>query len=162
MTYNGSTLTRYRNGIEAARTNISETVSPRTQTLQIGGSKYGEYFNGIIDEVRIYNRPLTLAEIQAYQQDGGTIPAFDFMVSNDGNKSVTAGSSVAKISVGLVFGNASAVNFSVSGLPSGATASFSQNSCNPDCSTILNITNSNRSGSWQLFNHHNSNGRRDG
>ena len=34
--------------------------------LWIGGNRpYGEYFQGLIDEVRIYNRALTAAEIQA-------------------------------------------------------------------------------------------------
>ena len=30
-----------------------------------GDSVWGEYLNGLIDEVRIYNRALTAAEIQA-------------------------------------------------------------------------------------------------
>ena len=33
--------------------------------LRIGGNAvFGEYFRGIIDEVRLYNRPLTAADIQ--------------------------------------------------------------------------------------------------
>ena len=34
--------------------------------LRIGGNNvWGEYFSGLIDEVRIYNRALTAAEVQA-------------------------------------------------------------------------------------------------
>jgi hypothetical protein len=34
--------------------------------LQIGGNTiYGSYYNGVIDEVRIYNRALTQAQIQS-------------------------------------------------------------------------------------------------
>ena len=70
LTYNGSTLTLYRNGVAVATSNVSGTLSPTTGTLQIGGSQYGEYFKGLIDEVRIYNRALSATEIQTiYQQD---------------------------------------------------------------------------------------------
>jgi hypothetical protein len=37
-----------------------------TQPLRIGGNSiWGEYFSGAIDEVRIYNRALSAAEIAA-------------------------------------------------------------------------------------------------
>jgi hypothetical protein len=67
--------------------------------------------------------------------------AFDFSLSNSGDKSVTAGSSVTNsISAALVSGSAQSVTFSASGLPSGATASFSQNSCSPSCSSTVTIS----------------------
>ena len=73
VTYNGSTLTLYRNGVAVATSNVSGTLSPTTGTLQIGASQFGEYFKGLIDEVRIYNRALSDTEIQAlYQQDSGS------------------------------------------------------------------------------------------
>ena len=69
LTYNGSVLTLYQNGVAVATTNVSGTLSSGTETLQIGGSKYGEYFKGLIDEVRIYSRALSNSEIQTlYQQ----------------------------------------------------------------------------------------------
>ena len=70
VTYNGSTLTLYRNGVAVATSTVSGTLSPTTGTLQIGASQFGEYFKGLIDEVRIYNRALSDTEIQTiYQQD---------------------------------------------------------------------------------------------
>jgi len=37
-----------------------------TNPLRIGGNSiWGEFFAGLIDEVRVYNRVLTAAEIQA-------------------------------------------------------------------------------------------------
>jgi parallel beta-helix repeat protein len=70
LTYNGATLTLYRNGIAVATSTISTTLSADTATLQIGGSQYGEYFKGFIDEVRVYNGALSSTEIQTiYQQE---------------------------------------------------------------------------------------------
>jgi hypothetical protein len=66
---------------------------------------------------------------------------FDFALSNTGNKSMTAGSSVTNmISAALVSGTAQPVTYAVVGLPSGATASFSAASCNPTCSSTLTIS----------------------
>jgi Chitobiase/beta-hexosaminidase C-terminal domain/Family of unknown function (DUF6298)/Putative collagen-binding domain of a collagenase len=66
--------------------------------------------------------------------------SFDFSLSNSGNKSVTAGSSVTNtISTALVSGSTQPVSYSVAGLPSGATASFSSASCSPTCSSTLTI-----------------------
>ena len=68
---------------------------------------------------------------------------FDFALNNSGNLSVVAGASVSNtISATLASGSTQAVSFSVSGLPSGATGSFSSASCSPSCSTVLNITTS--------------------
>src|SRR5262249_7268326 len=73
VTYNGSTLTFYRDGVAVTTSTVSGSLSPTTGTLQIGGSQFGEYFKGLIDEVRIYNRALNDKEIQTvYQQDSAT------------------------------------------------------------------------------------------
>src|SRR5262249_59219127 len=67
-------------------------------------------------------------------------PPFSFSLSNSGDKSVIAGSSVTNsISATLASGNGQPVSFAVSGLPSGATGSFSSTSCSPTCSTVLTI-----------------------
>ena len=66
--------------------------------------------------------------------------SFDFSLTNSGDKSVTAGSPVTNtISAALTSGSTQAVTFSASGLPGGATASFSSSSCNPTCSSTLTI-----------------------
>jgi hypothetical protein len=38
---------------------------PNTANFRIGSTNLGEYFNGLIDEAQVFNRALTLAEIQA-------------------------------------------------------------------------------------------------
>src|SRR5262249_316266 len=73
VTYNGSALTLYPNGVAVATSAFSGALSPTTGTLQIGASQFGEYFKGLIDEVRIYNTALSATEIQTiYQQDSTT------------------------------------------------------------------------------------------
>jgi hypothetical protein len=64
-TYDGTTLRLYLNGVEAASTVVSGPIATSPGPLRIGGnSLWGEYFQGRLDEVRIYNRALTPAEIQ--------------------------------------------------------------------------------------------------
>ena len=69
--------------------------------------------------------------------------AFDFSLGNSGNVSVVAGASVSNtINATLASGSTQALSFTVSGLPSGASGSFSSTTCNPSCSTVLSITTS--------------------
>ena len=143
VSYDGAFLTLYRDGAAVTTVGSSETISRSTGTLQIGASQFGEFFQGLVDEVRVYNRALATSEIQTiYQQDGGNPPSqtFSFSLANSGNRSVTAGSSATNtIAATLASGSAQALSFAVSGLPSGATSSFSTPSCSPSCSTVLSI-----------------------
>ncbi len=64
-TYDGATLRTYVGGQQAAATSTTGAIETSTEPLRIGGNSiWGEYFSGAIDEVRIYNRALTAAEIQ--------------------------------------------------------------------------------------------------
>ena len=66
---------------------------------------------------------------------------FNFSLFNTGDKSVNAASSVSNtITATLVSGNSQPIAFSIAGLPSGATASLSQVTCNPSCSSLLTLT----------------------
>jgi len=68
--------------------------------------------------------------------------AFDFAVSvSSGSDSVSQGSSISTTATAtLTSGATHAVNFSASGLPSGATASFSSTGCSPTCASTLTIS----------------------
>jgi hypothetical protein len=62
--YDGATLRFYVNGTQANSTAVTQPIAVSGSPLQIGGNAiWGEYFAGRIDDVRIYNRALTAAEI---------------------------------------------------------------------------------------------------
>jgi hypothetical protein len=65
-TYDGATLRLYVNGTQVGQKAVSGPILTSTGALRIGGNTVygGEHFSGLIDEVRIYNRALTAAEIQ--------------------------------------------------------------------------------------------------
>jgi hypothetical protein len=65
VTYDGGFLRLYVNGNEVANRIQPGAIATSTNALQIGGDTlYSQYFKGLIDEVRIYNRALSAAEIQ--------------------------------------------------------------------------------------------------
>ena len=65
VTYDGTILRIFVNGAQVATRAQTGAITTSTGALRIGGNGiWGEFFQGRIDEVRIYNRALTLAEIQ--------------------------------------------------------------------------------------------------
>jgi hypothetical protein len=64
-TYSGAQLRLYVNGALVASTPVTGSYAVNSNPLWIGGNAvYGEHFRGKLDDVRVYNRALTLAEIQ--------------------------------------------------------------------------------------------------
>jgi chitodextrinase len=64
-TYDGTTMRLYVNGTQVSSQAQTGAIASSTNPLQIGGdSLYGQFFQGTIDEVRIYNVALTAAQIQ--------------------------------------------------------------------------------------------------
>jgi hypothetical protein len=65
LTYDGAALRLYINGSQVASRAATGAIEANNSLLWIGGnSPYGEYFEGLIDEVRVYNRTLTQTDIQ--------------------------------------------------------------------------------------------------
>ena len=65
-TYDGTWQRLYVNGVEVAQRAQPGLIASSSGVLRIGGdSVWGQYFQGRIDEVRIYNRALSTSEIQA-------------------------------------------------------------------------------------------------
>jgi len=66
FTYDGVTEKFYVNGALAASRAQTGAIAAANGVLHIGGdSVWGEHFQGLIDEVRIYNRALSATEIQS-------------------------------------------------------------------------------------------------
>jgi subtilisin-like proprotein convertase family protein len=66
VTYDSTMIRFYVNGSLVASAPETALITASTSPLFIGGDQtMGQYFNGRIDEVRVYNRGLSAAEIQA-------------------------------------------------------------------------------------------------
>jgi len=64
-TYDGTTQRLYVNGLQVATAAQTGAIATSSGPLRIGGNAvWGEYFQGRIDEVRIYSRALSQTEIQ--------------------------------------------------------------------------------------------------
>jgi hypothetical protein len=67
----------YVNGVQVAASSLSGPLASSTSPLEIGGdSIYGQYFQGLIDEVRVYNVARTPAQIQSDMSSpvGASVP----------------------------------------------------------------------------------------
>ena len=66
LTFDGSQLRLFVNGVQRASAARSGALAVSSSPLWIGGnSPYGEYFNGRIDDVRVYRSALSATELQA-------------------------------------------------------------------------------------------------
>jgi glucose/arabinose dehydrogenase len=64
-TYDGATLRLYVNGTQATATALTGAMAVSNGPLKIGGNGiWSEWFAGLIDDVRVYDRALSAAEIQ--------------------------------------------------------------------------------------------------
>ena len=91
-TYDGTTQRLYANGTQVAQLAVSGAITTSTSPLKIGGNAiWGEWFNGLIDEVRVYNRALTPAEITSDMNTPITSPD-GIPPSAPGTLSATGGS----------------------------------------------------------------------
>ena len=65
-TFDGTTQRLYVNGTQVSSSAVAGTIQTSTSPLKIGGNAiWPEWFTGLIDEVRVYSRALSAAEIQA-------------------------------------------------------------------------------------------------
>jgi hypothetical protein len=66
VTHDGSTLRLYVNGTQVVSRTAAGSLVTSKGALRLGGNQvWGDYFQGRIDEVRVYRRALGTAEIQA-------------------------------------------------------------------------------------------------
>ncbi|TVZ56254.1 putative secreted protein (Por secretion system target) [Lutibacter sp. Hel_I_33_5] len=69
LTFDGTTVKAYINGVASGTNSVSGTMFASTAPIEIGARNNAHFFNGTIDEVRIWTRTLTITEILA-QKDG--------------------------------------------------------------------------------------------
>ena len=71
-TYDGSTIKTYVNGALDRQVSASGIMSATTYAIDVGKTADGtaNYFNGLIDDARIYNRALTAAQLAALYNGG--------------------------------------------------------------------------------------------
>jgi hypothetical protein len=64
--YDGLNLRLYINGVQVGTRALTGSMAVSTGALRIGGNQiWPEWFSGLIDEVRVYNRGLSAAEVTA-------------------------------------------------------------------------------------------------
>jgi hypothetical protein len=66
VTYDGTVHRLYVDGVQVASRTESGPILRTSDPLWIGGNHpYGEYFRGVIDDVRVYNRALSPVQVRA-------------------------------------------------------------------------------------------------
>ena len=102
LTYDGQTLRLYVNGTEAASQPVAAPLATGAGILGIGGSTVwsDEYFGGLIDEVYVYGRALTPAEVQRDMNAGTPTPPVPPVVQlSSATYSVTEGTAAVNLIV---------------------------------------------------------------
>jgi hypothetical protein len=116
MTYDSSRLRIYVNGDQAVSVQVSGAIPGSTGALRLGGNAvWGEWFSGSIDEVRVYDRALSAAELQSDMSTpiGGSAPPPADTIAPTAPSNVTI-TSRTQTSVALSW-QASSDNLGVSG-----------------------------------------------
>ncbi len=112
-TYDGTVFALYVNGTQAATVFASGSIITTTGALKIGGNAiWGENFNGLIDEVRIYNRALTVGQIQSDMNAAITNPD-STPPSAPGTLTATGGLTSAQLTWGTATDNVGVARYNV-------------------------------------------------
>ena len=118
-------LVVYVNGTAVAETPLSGALNyDGVGDLSIGGNTvWGEYFDGLIDEVRIWNGPLTAAEVKAnVEVSVAAAPGFRPQVSQPPRGSRVGGTVYLQATRG--YQTPTAVQFLLDGAPLGAPVTW--------------------------------------
>ncbi len=132
-TYDGATLRFYVNGTQVASKAQTGNLLTSTNPLQLGGdSLYGQFFQGQIDEVRVYNVALTPTQIQTDMNTplGTNVPIVFLSTTSVGFGSQIVGTTSAPTSVTLQNVGGAALAISSITVTGANSSNFSQtNNC---------------------------------
>jgi Concanavalin A-like lectin/glucanases superfamily/Domain of unknown function (DUF1929)/Bacterial Ig domain len=144
VTYDGATLRLYVNGVQVSSLARTGNLVTSTNPLQIGGdSLFGQFFQGMIDDVRVYNVALTAAQIQSDMNTavGGAPPPPDTtpptvaVIAPPANSTVVSTVTVAASATDNV--DVVGVQFFLDGAPLGSEVPFSPFSVSWDTTTAV-------------------------
>jgi PKD repeat protein len=136
-TYDGSVLRMYVNGTLKGSVSFGH-ITPTTDPLRIGGTWSGDMFNGLIDNVRIYNTALSTSAIQSDMTTpvsgaltaAVTAPSAGALVMNTVSLTATASGSIG----------VTGVQFYVDSLPVGSVDTTVPYKYSWDSTTVANGT----------------------
>lgn len=97
VTRSGSVFTFFINGAPVSTNSSALEVSDGNAQLTLGQAENGFFFNGLLDEVRIYNRALALPEMQSIYQSGTNgmrLPAGPSITNHPQSQTVLVGNGV--------------------------------------------------------------------
>jgi hypothetical protein len=104
LSYNSGKLTAYKDGISLAtipyQTIISGDNAAIGRSWWYNGGATGTRFIGIMDDVRIYNRALTEAEVLELYNGGGVVAEKPVLVADTGNNGTCSATKTAAMQVG--------------------------------------------------------------
>ncbi len=139
MTWDGANLIGYVDGVEVGRYATSIIVASDSTLFAIGKGAVGtnRFFNGLIDEVRIYNRALSVEEIRYQYNKGGPLgywkmdegggrTVYDSTSNNNDGTLVLAGSATSSAWVSGKYGGALSFDGTDDYVDLGSSANFRQ------------------------------------
>jgi hypothetical protein len=152
-TYDGTTLQLFVNGASVGSRAVSGALLTSTGALRIGGnSLWGEYFQGRLDEVRIYNRALTASELQTDMATpvGGSTPDTTPPVRSSGLPTGTLAAGTTQTSLSLATSeNATCRYATTAGVAyASMTNTFTTTGTTTHSTTVTGLTNG---GSYSFF-----------
>jgi uncharacterized protein DUF4082/concanavalin A-like lectin/glucanase superfamily protein/Big-like domain-containing protein/galactose oxidase-like protein/Kelch motif protein len=143
-TYDGSTVRLYVNaGLVSSRA-VSGNILTSSGALRLGGNSiWGEYFQGLIDEVRVYKGVLSQTEIQS-DMNTALVNDFTFTASPATRTISPNGSASYDADVAFLDGfTSNNVDLWVTGLPQGVTGIYAPDPLPHQGKSVLDLTSSN-------------------
>jgi hypothetical protein len=143
-TYDGSTVRLYVNGGLVSSRAVSGNILTSSGALRLGGNSiWGEYFQGLIDEVRIYKGVLSQTEIQS-DMNTALVNDFTFTASPSTRTISPNGSASYDADVAFLGGfTSNNVDLWVTGLPQGVTGIYAPDPLPHQGKSVLDLTSSN-------------------